>query len=119
MTRLREAVPARARLCPPVRRPAPRAGHPADGADQAPLEVGEAKGGGHGGQNEAQGHLIVGVKRPTAEGCPERGATGRGEGPVPFQLRADAGARTRSRLDRLNLHDPLLNSAAPRGRGSA
>src|ERR1700731_2215300 len=49
-----------------------------------------------GGQDEAHGHLVVGVEPPaTTEGRPERGATTRGKRPVPVQVRAEAGEHTR------------------------
>ena len=48
-----------------------------------------------GGQDEAHGHLVVGVEPPATEGRPERGATTRGKRPVPVQVRAGAGEHTR------------------------
>ena len=65
-----------------------RARHQADAPEQPRLRGRERKRGGHGGQDKTHGHLVVGVERPAAEGRPERGATRRGQRPVPVQARA-------------------------------
>ena len=65
-----------------------RARHQADAPEQPRLRGRKRKRGGHGGQDKTHGHLVVGVERPAAEGRPERGATGRGQRPVPVQARA-------------------------------
>ena len=90
-----------------------RARHQADAPEQPRLRGGERKRGGHGGQDKAHGHLVVGVERPAAEGRPERGATGWGQRPVPVQARAEPGehaiqVRAAGGRVRLRLHQVLL-----------